>query len=431
MKCLRRCRHTQCKHPCSEPCDVCTKRCNWKCEHHECKTLCCEPCDRPPCNKPCSKKRKCGHPCIGLCGEICPNKCRICDKEDLEQRFFGTEDIQTARYIQLEDCGHYFEVEGLDKFLGLGIKSDGAEIFTKLSVKTCPRCEKPIQLSRRYSNLLRESLAIKPRIVEKLQDARNSNDDKHLLLKVSSAVMSAKETIRLLLPKSPLALSKYSLSSRFGRDLVESRKSSILDKLHELLQASTEELHRHTKSLPNVLVDQHANDLWNEMNRVTIMCDLAEVLRGGATEPTKVPKLLNILGRDMNMTLAHDLLNGIRTANGISHDTGSGLHIFKRTPRLSFDVTMWFTCAKGHPVSNHHLKKGACKDCDLEKDEQERARSEASAAVGRPRDNVPGQRNLGGQQDQRRRGRGRGRRGRGGRGGRRGGHQRIYVPCYA
>ena len=97
MKCLRRCRHSQCKHPCSEPCDVCTKRCNWKCEHHECKTLCCEPCDRPPCNKPCSKKRKCGHPCIGLCGEICPNKCRICDKEDLEQRFFGTEDIQTAR----------------------------------------------------------------------------------------------------------------------------------------------------------------------------------------------------------------------------------------------------------------------------------------------------------------------------------------------
>ena len=38
------------------------------------------------------------------------------------------------RYIQLEDCGHYFEVEGLDKFLGLGIKSDGAEIFTKLLV---------------------------------------------------------------------------------------------------------------------------------------------------------------------------------------------------------------------------------------------------------------------------------------------------------
>ncbi|XP_030831940.1 NFX1-type zinc finger-containing protein 1 [Strongylocentrotus purpuratus] len=358
MKCLRRCRHSQCKHPCSEPCDVCTKRCNWKCEHHECKTLCCEPCDRPPCNKPCSKKRKCGHPCIGLCGEICPNKCRICDKEDLEQRFFGTEDIQTARYIQLEDCGHYFEVEGLDKFLGLGIKSNGAEIFTKLSVKTCPRCEKPIQLSRRYSNLLRESSAIKPRIVEKLQGARNSNEYNHLLRKVNSAVMSARETIQLLSPKSPLALSRYSHPRLWS--VIESRKSTanqpFLDKLHELLLASTEELDRHSKSLPNVLVDQHANDLWNEMNRVTIMCDLAEVLRGGATESTRVPRLLKILGRNRNMTLAHLLLNGIRIANGISH-TGSDLPTFKRTPRLSLEVTMWLICAKGHPVSNDQQRR--------------------------------------------------------------------------
>ncbi|XP_030831943.1 NFX1-type zinc finger-containing protein 1 [Strongylocentrotus purpuratus] len=286
-KCPLRCRHSQCKHPCSKPCYVCMKRCTWKCEHFECKTLCCEPCDRPPCNKPCSKKRKCGHPCIGLCGEICPNKCRTCDKEDLEKRFFGTEDIQTARYIQLEDCGHYFEVEGLDKFLGFGIKSDGAEIFTKLSVKTCPRCEKPIQLSRRYNNLLRESSAIKPRIVEKLQGARNSSEDKHLLRIVNSAVMSARETIPLLSPK----LSSGIYSALF--EALLERKSMVLlpfrDKLQELLLASTEELERHSKSLPNVLVDQHANDLWNEMNRVTIMCDLAEVLRGGPNNQPKYP----------------------------------------------------------------------------------------------------------------------------------------------
>ncbi|XP_030831564.1 NFX1-type zinc finger-containing protein 1-like [Strongylocentrotus purpuratus] len=430
-KCPRRCRHSQCKHPCSEPCDVCTYRCNWKCEHHDCKRLCCEPCNIPPCNKPCSKKRKCGHPCIGLCGETCPNKCRICDKEDLEQRFFGTEDIQTARYIQLEDCGHYFEVEGLDKFLGLGTKSDGAEIFTKLSVKTCPRCEKPIQLCRRYSNLLRESSRIKPRIVEKLQDARNSNEGKHLLLKVNSAVMSAKETIRLL---SPLALLRYCRLSRKG-SLVESRTSTVnrpyLKKLYELLRASIEELARHSKSPPNELVDQHANDLWNELDRVTIMCDLAKVVRGGATETTEVPRLLKILGQNRNMTLAHVLLNGIRNANGISH-TGSDLPTFKRTPLLSLEVSMWFTCAKGHPVFKQQLKKGACEDCVLA--EQERVRSEASAAVGQPGDhiqNVPSHRRVGGQQGQRGRGRGRGRRGRGRRGGRRGGHQRNYIPFYA
>ena len=246
--------------------------------------------------------------------------------------------------------------------------------------------------------------------------------------------MSARQTIRLLSPKSPLALSRLLRLSRLG-SLVESRKSTVnrpyLDKLHELLLASTYELHMHSKSLQNVLVDQHANDLWNEINRVTIMCDLAEVLRGGATESTEVPRLLKILGRDRNTTVAHVLLNRIRSANGISH-TGNDLPTFKRTPRLSLEVTMWFTCAKGHPVFKHQLKKGVCEDCVLA--EQEKVRSEASAAVGQPgdhRQNVPIHRGDGGQQGQRGRGRGRGRRGRGRRGGRRGGHQRNYGPFYS
>eukprot|EP00057_Strongylocentrotus_purpuratus_P021710 XP_011676184.1 PREDICTED: NFX1-type zinc finger-containing protein 1-like [Strongylocentrotus purpuratus] len=310
-----------------------------------------------------------------------------CDRPPMHTTLF-------QRYIQLEDCGHNFEVGGLDKFLGLSTKSDGAETFTKLSVKTCPRCEKNIQLSRRYGNILRESSAIKSRIVEKVQDARNRNDDKQLLRKVHSAFKSARETIRLLSLKSSTGIH----STLFG-ELAESRKSLVnrpfLYKLHELLKASTEELRRHGKSAPNVLKDQLANHLWNEMNRVTIMCDLAEVLMGGATDSTEVPRLLHILGRDMNMTLAHDLLNGIRTANGISH-TGSGLPTFNRPPRLSFDITMWFICAKGHPVSKHQLKKGACEDCDLEKAGQERARSEASVDVGHPRQNVPEERGFGG-----------------------------------
>ena len=96
-KCFRRCVHGRCKLPCKQPCDLCMKRCNWKCDHHECTNLCCEPCNRPPCDKPCPRKRKCGHPCIGLCGEICPKMCRICDKTELEQRFFGDEDPSTSR----------------------------------------------------------------------------------------------------------------------------------------------------------------------------------------------------------------------------------------------------------------------------------------------------------------------------------------------
>ena len=41
----------------------------------------------------CKKKLKCGHNCIGLCGEICPKVCRVCDPENkIFQIVFGNED---------------------------------------------------------------------------------------------------------------------------------------------------------------------------------------------------------------------------------------------------------------------------------------------------------------------------------------------------
>ena len=121
----------------------------------------------------------------------------------------------------------------------------------------------------------------------------------NLLSRVNSAVMSARETIRLLPLKSTTEI--YSTLFYFG---ALGERIIILDKLHELLQASAEELHRQSMFSPNALVDQRAKDLWIEMNRVTIVCDLAEVLRGGATESTEVTRLLHI-GRDRNTTLAY------------------------------------------------------------------------------------------------------------------------------
>jgi len=102
--CTNFCVHSRCPKKCYEPCTPCMEPCKWECKHLKCTKLCGEMCNRPPCNEPCEKcLKKCGHPCIGLCGEKCPSLCRICDKEEVCEIFFGTEDEEDARFIQLEE----------------------------------------------------------------------------------------------------------------------------------------------------------------------------------------------------------------------------------------------------------------------------------------------------------------------------------------
>nr|CAD7415986.1 unnamed protein product [Timema poppensis] len=96
--------------------------CPWKCKHFKCKKRCSDLCDRPPCNEPCMKDLRCGHPCIGFCGEPCPPLCRVCDKEEVTVVFLGQEDEPDARFVYLEDCHHVVEAQGLETWLG---QSDG------------------------------------------------------------------------------------------------------------------------------------------------------------------------------------------------------------------------------------------------------------------------------------------------------------------
>ena len=116
-ECNNYCVHSRCQRKCYELCVPCAEPCRWKCEHFKCTRLCSEMCDRPPCNEPCKRILKCGHPCIGLCGEKCPTKCRICDREEVCEILFGNEEDEDARFIQLEECGHVIEVMSCDKWM--------------------------------------------------------------------------------------------------------------------------------------------------------------------------------------------------------------------------------------------------------------------------------------------------------------------------
>ena len=77
-----------------------------------------EYCIREICNKRCSKVIKCGCQCLGLCGEVCPNVCRVEDHKtdkDVFEIFFGFEDEPDALFYQMNCPGkHVFEVGGLD-----------------------------------------------------------------------------------------------------------------------------------------------------------------------------------------------------------------------------------------------------------------------------------------------------------------------------
>jgi hypothetical protein len=154
-KCNNYCVHSKCQLNCYEPCVPCRQNCKWKCEHFKCTRPCGEMCDRPPCNESCKKKLKCGHPCIGLCGEKCPKQCRICNKEKVCEILFGNEADDDARFIELEDCKHLIEVTACDTWMA---QSADESKPSEVQFKCCPKCNTQIRRSLRYGNIIKQTL---------------------------------------------------------------------------------------------------------------------------------------------------------------------------------------------------------------------------------------------------------------------------------
>jgi len=109
--CEMKCDHGSCKQSCSRPCDTCEEPCTYKCVHFQCTKLCHEVCDRPPCNKPCPKKLKCGHQCVGFCGEECPPSCLICDNNILTEETMLLLGVVDDRYEPNLILNVYFNIK--------------------------------------------------------------------------------------------------------------------------------------------------------------------------------------------------------------------------------------------------------------------------------------------------------------------------------
>ena len=110
LPCAKSCEHGSCSWPCSLVCDPCVKPCSWSCEHQgPCPTMCSLPCGRSPCNEPCNQILLCGHLCLGICGDICAKKCTQCKT--------GSAPEEVQMHLK---CGHSFELEIIEKYVGLG-----------------------------------------------------------------------------------------------------------------------------------------------------------------------------------------------------------------------------------------------------------------------------------------------------------------------
>ena len=167
-QCPNKCPHGICGDPCCDICIDCAEPCVIKCPHRKCTKNCGQKCNVPPCNVRCNKIMKCKHQCMGLCGERCPNVCKICDPDnEYFQIFFGNENEEDALFYKTE-CGHVFEYRDLDRYF---------ESQRRSSIPVCPRCKSQLIWEPRYQNYIREKFAevqgVKKRYLELNEGSNN------------------------------------------------------------------------------------------------------------------------------------------------------------------------------------------------------------------------------------------------------------------
>ncbi|KFP69846.1 NFX1-type zinc finger-containing protein 1, partial [Acanthisitta chloris] len=279
LECQNYCIHSRCKKKCGESCVPCAEPCEWRCQHYQCTNLCSEPCNRPRCNVPCAKLLSCGHPCVGLCGEPCPNKCLICDHEELTQIFFGFEEDPDARFVQLEDCGHVFESQGLDHYMDV---DDNV-----IKLKVCPMCQTPIRKNLRYGTSVKRQLdeieKVKKKIQGPAQEIASSRQRLQAALARSTVLKSNLDSKYLMLQNK---LEDSDLSTK-SIGLIENQLNfyeRVADLTNSIRKIDENEKKRVKKRLDEVqewldkprlsFTGQELSDLQSEVQRLTYLLSL-------------------------------------------------------------------------------------------------------------------------------------------------------------
>lgn len=85
--------------------------------------------------------------------------CRICDKAAVEEIFFGNEDEGNARFIELDDCKHIIEVNGLIQWMNAKPESSSdSNDNNSIQLKKCPKCKTIIRSTKALNTYIQASL---------------------------------------------------------------------------------------------------------------------------------------------------------------------------------------------------------------------------------------------------------------------------------
>ncbi|XP_054701392.1 NFX1-type zinc finger-containing protein 1 isoform X2 [Grus americana] len=279
LECQNHCVHSRCKKRCGERCFPCAEPCEWRCQHYQCTNLCSEPCNRPRCNVPCTKLLCCGHPCIGLCGEPCPKKCLVCDREEVTQIFFGFEEDPDARFVQLEDCGHVFESQGLDHYMD--------EDDDVIKLKVCPICQTPIRKNLRYGTIVKRWLDEIEKVKEKIQGPAQEIESNRKRLQVAlvrNTVLQRNLPLVFLMLKNKLEASVLSTKNiglienqlNFYKRVADLTKSLSKIDANERkgLRKRLDEVQKWLDQPRLTFTGQELSDLQSELQRLTYLLSL-------------------------------------------------------------------------------------------------------------------------------------------------------------
>ncbi|NXU02820.1 ZNFX1 protein, partial [Buphagus erythrorhynchus] len=306
-ECQNYCIHSKCKKKCWESCAPCAEPCEWQCQHYQCTNLCSEPCNRPLCNVPCDKMLPCGHPCVGLCGEPCPKKCLVCDHEELTQIFFGFEDDPDARFVQLEDCGHVFESQGLDYYM------DEDDDVVKL--KVCPLCQTPIRKNLRYGSSVKRQVEEIERVKQKIQGPAQEIESNRQRLQAALArnvVLKRNLPSKYTMLKNKLKASALSTKSIGLIENLLNFYKRVADLIDSMNKIDANERNRLTERLDEV-------QKWLDKQRINFT---GQELTDLQSEIQRLTYLLNLLARcKANRMISTDIAEEIKSAREILEGT--------------------------------------------------------------------------------------------------------------
>ena len=89
-------------------------------------------------------------------------------------------------FVELEDCGHVFDVNAMDRFMDESEAEEGQNGETEIKHKKCPKCSKLILSSRRYGKIIKQILvdfdAVKRQFL--ISDVADSGQIKKILNQV-------------------------------------------------------------------------------------------------------------------------------------------------------------------------------------------------------------------------------------------------------